>query len=285
MTSSHRSSLPYDMGNAGDLLKHSVLVEFVRWRLERDTTVRFLDLFAGEPSARVAPETVERVKGLTGSALAFAQSEIGEHRYFGSSKLVRNLGVPVFVGDRDLERLEKPLACGLQKLKGAFSNTFDHSGKYDAYDAFERIACKAQKEDVALIDPFCEFLPCKAETVVPRMGKMSNRAAVVLFALNKDPGNRVASQFDDLLKNHLKGAWRMTCPPLPYRGIRGESQYHAEVVLAARDLRGDCPDTDGLKARFEDLAWKLAKVLCLCGDGARMLLPRAVGEGGGAYAP
>lgn len=25
------ASLPYDMGNAGDLLKHGVLAEFVRW--------------------------------------------------------------------------------------------------------------------------------------------------------------------------------------------------------------------------------------------------------------
>ncbi len=74
-------------------------------------------------------------------------------------------------------------------------------------------------------------------------------------------------------------------PAASLQEIRGESQYHAEVVLAARDLRGDCPDTDGLKARFEDLARKLAKVLCLCGDGARMLLPRVIGEGGGAYAP
>ena len=30
MTGSRRSSLPYDMGNAGDLLKHGVLAEFVR---------------------------------------------------------------------------------------------------------------------------------------------------------------------------------------------------------------------------------------------------------------
>ena len=289
MTDSRRSSLPYDMGNAGDLLKHGVLAEFVRWRIERDAPVRFLDLFAGEPFACVASETVRRVRWLAGSALTEAQTGIDECRYFGSGKLVYNLGkrldadVPVFVGDCDSKRLKKLLACDLQPLKDAFPDAFDHSGKYDAYAAFEKIARKARKEDVALIDPFKEFLPRKAEMIVPRMEEMADRAAVVLFALNKDPGNRVASRFDDLLKDHLKGAWRMTCPPLPYRGLRGESQYHAEVVLASRDLRGDCPDTAGLKASLEDLAWNLAKVLCLCGDGARMLMPRVVGEGAGSW--
>lgn len=173
----------------------------------------------------------------------------------------------------------------MQPLKDAFPDAFDRSGRYDAYAAFEKIAGKAQKEDVALIDPFSEFLPRKAKTVVPQMEEMAKRAAVVLFALNKDPGNRVASRFNNLLKKHLKGAWQMTCPPLLYRGIRGESQYHAEIILAAHDLRADCPNVAALKTRLEDLAWKLTKVLCLCGDGARMLMPRVVGEGGGVRAP
>ena len=289
MTGSRRSSLPYDMGNAGDLLKHGVLAEFVRWRIERHAPVRFLDLFAGEPFACVASETVRRVRGLAGSALTEAQTGIDECRYFGSGKLVHNLGkrldadVPVFVGDCDPERCKRLLACGLPSLKDKFPDAFDCFGRYDAYDAFEKIACKARKEDVALIDPFKEFLPCKAEMIVPRMEEMADRAAVVLFALNKDPGNCHGRRFNCHLKEHLKGAWRMTCPPLPYRGLRGESQYHAEVVLASRDLRGDCPDTAGLKAGLEDLAWNLAKVLCLCGDGARMLMLRVVGESDGSW--
>ena len=144
MTGSRRSSLPYDMGNAGDLLKHGVLAEFVRWRLERGASVRFLDLFAGEPSACVVPETVKRVRGLTESALAKAQSEIDECRYFGSSKLVRNLGqrhdgsnVCVFVNDCDLERLKKLRACGLKSLNKAFPTAFDRPGS-DAYAAFKK---------------------------------------------------------------------------------------------------------------------------------------------------
>ena len=275
------------MGNAGDLLKHGVLVEFVRWRLERDTTVRFLDLFAGEPFARVAPETVERVKGLAGGALAEAQTEIGKCRYFGSSKLVRNLGqrhdrsnVCVFVNDCDPERLDKLCACCMRPLNEAFPDDFDHSCN-DAYAAFEKIAHGAKEGDVVLIDPFGEFIRYKTKTVIPQMEKMANSAAVVLFALNLQPDNRFGRCFDGLLNKHLKGAWRMTCPPLRGTDIKGESRYYAEVVLAAHDLRGDCPKVTELRTRLKEFTCKLAKVLCLCDDGARMLMPRTVGEGDG----
>ena len=48
-------SLPYDMGNAGDLLKHGVLAEFVRWRCESGRPGRFIDLFGGEPEGPAVP--------------------------------------------------------------------------------------------------------------------------------------------------------------------------------------------------------------------------------------
>ena len=43
--------LPYDMGNAGDLLKHGVLAEYVRWQCELGLPPRFLDPFGGEGPA------------------------------------------------------------------------------------------------------------------------------------------------------------------------------------------------------------------------------------------
>ena len=57
--------LPYDMGNAGDLLKHGVLAEFVRWRCERGASFRFIDLFGGEPwEDRPKPEVASHVLAL-----------------------------------------------------------------------------------------------------------------------------------------------------------------------------------------------------------------------------
>ena len=62
--------------------------------------------------------------------------------------------------------------------------------------------------------PFNEFLPRRAPAVVPQMTAMAERAAVMLFALNLDPRNPIGRRFDALLEEYLRGAWRMTCPPL-----------------------------------------------------------------------
>ena len=100
------------------------------------------------------------------------------------------------------------------------------------------------------------------------MAKAAERAAVLLFALNLDPSNCVGQRFEGLLKEHLPEAWRMTMPPLRFTGIRGESKYHAEVILAARALTD--PDADKLKERLEELGARLADIV------ACQLKPRAV---------
>ena len=69
--------LPYDMGNAGDLLKHGVLSEVARWQCEQGIQLRFIDLFGGEPwEEPVSPEVARRVRGFaTASALCTAAPE------------------------------------------------------------------------------------------------------------------------------------------------------------------------------------------------------------------
>lgn len=57
-------NLPYDMGNSGDLLKHGVLAEFVRWQCESRESFRFIDPFGGEPWSEPVPEVVPRVLAL-----------------------------------------------------------------------------------------------------------------------------------------------------------------------------------------------------------------------------
>ena len=51
----------------------------------------------------------------------------------------------------------------------------------------------------------------------------------------------------------------MTMPPLRFPGIRGESGYHAEVVLAASVLEDEA-GADELKKRLEKLAEHLAVI-------------------------
>ena len=82
------------MGNAGDLLKHGVLAEVVRWQCEQGIQLRFIDLFGGEPwKEPVSPEVARRVRGLaTVCALRAAQTGIEDGRYYGSGWVVRHVG-------------------------------------------------------------------------------------------------------------------------------------------------------------------------------------------------
>ena len=67
----------------------------------------------------------------------------------------------------------------------------------------------------------------------------------------------------------------MTCPPLRGAEAKGESKYHAEVILAARAFRDDARrrDVDTLWKRLREFSRHLAAALGLP-EGA--LAPRKV---------
>ncbi len=147
---------------------------------------------------------------------------------------------------------------------------------YDAYKAFEKIVRegKLQKDDLVLIDPFSEFLKEEADKVIPQIKEVIEQgAAVILFALNLDPCNSVGRKFEKLLKDYLPKARRMTMPPLRYVGIKGESKYHAEVVLAASILEDEA-ESNELKKRLDKLAERLADILKISDSAARLLKPQ-----------
>jgi len=246
------------MGNAGDLLKHGVLAEVVRWQCEQRIPLRFIDLFGGEPWGEPVPAVARRVRKLAmGCALRAAQTGIDEGRYYGSGWIVRNVGaatgaptVRVLTTDQDPERRKRLQDSGLTLIDEDFPN----ASLSDAYNAFENaVIPNAKHDDLVLIDPFAEFLLKRAPVVVPQMGEMARRAAVLLFGLNLDPQNWVGRRFDKLLKTHLEGAWRLTCPPLNHVGVRGESRHRPEVVLAARWL-SEGKGSGNVRALWERLA-------------------------------
>ena len=186
-------------------------------------------------------------------------------RYYGSGWVARYVGmatesgtVRVITSDQDQDRRKRLCDSGLSLLTEEFPNT-DLS---DSYAVFRNdIVPNAKDSDLALIDPFASFLLDRAPTVVPQVAKMAQRAAVLLFALNLDPGNWVGQRFDKLLEEHLPGAWRLTCPPLHGTGIKGESKHRAEVVLAARWLRSR--DGDVLRKRLNAFTEQLVGALKL----------------------
>lgn len=277
-------NLRYDIGNAGDLLKHGVLAEFIRWQCESNGSFRFIDPFGGEPWREPVPEVVRRLRALPeGCALRLAQPDLGESRYYGSGLVACRTantcgcrGVRVLASDQNPARRGRLRACGLSPLSEDFPGCCGDEDEFDGYAAIDQITPGARDGDLLLLDPFEEFLPDRASAVVPRLAEIAQRASVLLFALNSDPNNPDGRQFDDLLAKHLPGSWRMTCPPLRRNtGVKGESRFHADVVLAARAF-GDAtrrPAVTTLWTRLAEYSRHLAAVLDLP-DGT--LAPRKV---------
>ena len=138
-------TLPYDMGNAGDLLKHGVLAEYVRWQCGQGIPIRFLDPFCGEPWGDAIPEVVRRVRTLTNGALRAAQVGIDAGRYHGSGLLFRHMVTAagctdsaVLVGDTCAVRRERLRRAGLEMLEDEFARRNTDVG-HDGYDALTEI--------------------------------------------------------------------------------------------------------------------------------------------------
>ena len=155
---------------------------------------------------------------------------------------------------------------------------------YDAYAALDLIQHETSRKDLILIDPYAEFLKPsqngrnRAESVIPIIAKMARCSAVLLFALNLDPFNRVGRRFDALQQANLSGAYIMTCPPIRLSGIKGEGKYFSDVILAAPTAFRNGSEQVYFWSRLEALAGKLARALKLSERGYAMLRPRLIGD-------
>ena len=219
------------MGNAGDLPKHGVLAEYVGWRRELGSAVRLIDLFGGEPGGEVEDEVKNRVLALPeGSALRCAQTEIDRSWYLGSGLVARNAGArQVLTNDRDPRRRERLQEAGLGLVAEVVPNCPGEAHGWDSYRMLDDVVHELRLDDLLFVDPFSSFLPDHAKEVIPVLAAAveERQAAVLMFALNRNPGNSVGRRFDALLAEHLPGAWRITCPPHPELNY-----YAADVVLA-----------------------------------------------------
>ncbi len=221
--------LCYDMGNAGDLLKHGILAEYTQWWCRINSKpICFLDPFGGRPWTET-PKTqvISRVKALADFAFLLAQPE-PEARYYGSGHIVKHIAraigqdAQVLVSDRDSDALEDLCDSGLVKL---FYPGFDTKYGFSILDT-------NIEANLLLLDPFEDFIISKdIEHKFQQIKKFSERMAVIVFILNKEPQNRIGKQYADLKQRYLSQAWTLCCPKLRDQGVRGESEYIVEVLL------------------------------------------------------
>ena len=257
----HLPPLPFDMGNAGDLLKHGLLAEFTQWwyTWNTDNPMRFLDPFAGRKWVTPPnPVVSQRVLALPTCALKNAQYD--PHRYFGSSYVVYNSPADsnptpeVLVADNDPAALHV-LLDGTPFQQIAFQG-------FNIVDSFSILNAKFQG-DLLLLDPFGNFLPRAVRPdndIFENIAIASNEIACVLFVLNLDPDNRVGQRYAELRVEHLPHAWSLSCPPLYNTGVRGESRYFVDVLLAWHPLI-DHPQRSILSERLQSYANALTEVL------------------------
>ncbi|WP_455200365.1 hypothetical protein, partial [Kaarinaea lacus] len=228
--------LPYDMGNAGDFIKHGLIAEYVEWWLTiSKSDFVFLDPFAGRPYV-VQPhyEVLRRMQKIPGSALMRGQVDAAK-RYYGSGTLVKNITANanrkavIKVSDRNLIAMEDLLEEGFESIQ------FDG---FDTQESFSIINCEVPANSVSLmlLDPFDDFLPNYAESVVPRLGEFISvcQVPVALFVLCKDWDDDYGSRWQQLRERFQSSSlvqFSLVCPKMPNSNVKGERHFNSESLL------------------------------------------------------
>jgi hypothetical protein len=130
--------LPYTMGNAGDLIKHGLLEEFINWHC-RDLRQRliFFDPFGGRPwQEPVHVEVAERIERLDPCPLKQAQEDIIQG-YYGSSHIVAQISaandnkINIYSSDSDADARDDLKNTGINPMN---LNGFNNNNGYSIID-------------------------------------------------------------------------------------------------------------------------------------------------------
>ena len=271
-------SLRYDMGNAGDIIKHGVLAEFVQWWLQDRKTFRYADPFGGRPWGMAKSQAAARVESMhkQGFALGFAQraeeqlaSKHGITTYYGSSHVVMNIcgkRATVFADDVDKLAREDLRESGVQIISA--SREFPNYSPDNGYAILD-YAAKASL-DMVLVDPYKEFMggefsrqgrvsgsPMEARfaNIVKATEKPENKNLwVAVFVLDwEDVEDEYRKFRKDVLGNCAVG---LRCDRLgKHKRLDGEKSYDMEIVLVSNQLRQTSPDD-----RTRELLQRLLKL-------------------------
>ena len=263
--------LPYDMGNAGDLLKHGALATFVDWFLDRpgEKRVRYADPFGGRPWGELKDETRKRLHKLS-SALPVIQSAQPhwqmENRYYGSSHVVRNVAearAEVLASDED-----KLARSDLEASRiGLIETTFE---RYDPANGFGILDEQYDgRFDLILLDPFGDFLLNEFGrdrtqtghfTSISRAVKRNPDLCVMLFVLDMKENYIHKSYLEE--KEKMKDfSFSLRCSKLENTGVRGEAKYNTEILLISKRFAEGTARLEELVCRLRNLGRTLETVL------------------------
>ena len=135
-------SLPYLMGNAGDVIKHGALAELVAWRFAncQDKPLRYADPFGGRPwGAPLSAKIPERIKKISPKCALRAAQPNPALKIYGSAHVVLNIAAAaegeadVFASDSDKLARSDLEASGLHLLPE--SGGYKHEDGYSILKA------------------------------------------------------------------------------------------------------------------------------------------------------
>ena len=248
-------SLRYDMGNAGDIIKHSILAEFAEWwRLESNEgkKLRYADPFGGRPWGEAKREAARRVRFMHQKQCALARAQNASQQldelkriatYYGSSHVVLNASqgqATIFADDADKLAQADLKASGLGII-GEEKKLFPGYKPGNGYEILKH----AQKAEINLIllDPYREFM--RDEFLVSAGEK---RFSAVVKAARKNPDLWIAvfvldwqetsEKYKTFRNNELgERVIGLRCEPIKEGVLDGEDSYAMEMLLVSDRLR------------------------------------------------
>ena len=269
-------TLEYRIGNAGDLIKHGLLAEFVEWwEGEGRESLQVADTFAGCPWGHLTPddEVGERLFSLKNCALQRAYPSSTSDLYLGSSHLVRriaeNLGLKasIHMSDRD-----NAARCNLENsILEHESMQLIHLPKgvdgkaHDGYAILD--SDRSGGYDLILIDPYSEFLrdeffrgsSPKHFTKILNLVKSNQNLFVAVFVLDMKKTNSVGRKFSDFKRDNLRDcSFSLRCPKIVESNL-GESRFDSEILLISKQIADR--KCGGLHSRLRDFADKATDAL------------------------
>ena len=232
------SSLPYDMGNAGDLLKHGALATFVDWFLEcGEKRIHYADPFAGRPWGYILKEeTRRRMEGLSSSLPVIKNAQPHwrkNNKYYGSSHVVRNIAeargedANIFASDKDKLARSDLEASGIALIDKQYKG-------YKPKRGFDILDERYGAFDLILLDPFADFLlnefgGYRRETStghfesISEAVKRNHKLCVMLFVLHVE-GQRFHDRYVEERKNLRDCSFSMRCPRIEHTEVDGEGR-------------------------------------------------------------
>lgn len=233
-------ALRYQMGNAGDIIKHGLLAEFAEWWLNNHNELAFFDSFAGCPWSAYNDEMAARIDALGCVALRYVYSE-QPRKYFGSSYLMHKIadnmrkgeGVRIFVNDKNADarsnfaQSDMPVGMSLARLPGD-----------DGYAILKNEIFQKHSSDLVLIDPYSKFLLEECASGNQRFNAISSlteanpRLFVAVFVLDMK-NNHVHHQFVQYRKTMLaeNKAISLRCPKMD------DENFASEILLISNQLQ------------------------------------------------